>query len=361
MSAEARLRALLDDAVARGVTPGFSCVVAAGAPEGPRFSYAGGRTHREPDAFSTYEGTVFDLASLTKILSTTLLCAHAVAEGALSLDEEPWPSWPGVTVRNALLHDGGLLWWAPFYERVPAPVLGLPEGARIVVEEVLRTPLARAVGESTVYSDLGFIALGALVEERLESRLDRAFDDVAARAYGQTALRYVPLYEDGYHPALPHVAATSLCEWRGRVMQAQVNDDNAFAMGGVAGHAGLFGTAADVEAAARFHLGCATGAKSGPLAEALRSFSSWQGPRRLGYDRPTDGGTTGGAVSDRGFGHLGFTGTSLWLDPDGPAEGGALYVLLTNRVCESRENLGIKELRPAFHRAAREWLEDKRR
>lgn len=358
--AEARLRALLDDAVERGVTPGFSCVVASGAPGGPRLTYAAGKTHRDPGAFDVDERTVFDLASLTKVLSTTLLCAHAVSEHALSLDEEPWPSWPGVRVRNALLHDGGLSWWAPFHERVPSLFVGLPEGAHVVVREVLATPLARAVGSETVYSDLGFIALGALLEERLGQRLDRAFDDVSRRAYGATGLRYVPLFEEGFHPSLPHVAATSRCPWRGRVLQGQVNDDNAFAMGGIAGHAGLFGTAVDVEAAGRFHLAAAMARTQGALAETLRAFASWDGPRRLGYDRPSEGGTTGGAVSARGFGHLGFTGTSLWLDPEGPGEDGALYVLLTNRVCESRDHVppggGIKELRQAFHRAARAWL-----
>ncbi len=355
-SSGAALRALLDDAVHSGATPGASCVVTTADPAGPRFAYATGRTQREPDAFDVGEHTVFDLASLTKVLSTTLLCAHAVAEGALALDEQPWPSWPGVTVRNALLHDGGLLWWAPLHERVSSFDVGLPAGSRKVIDEVLRTPLARPPGAETVYSDLGFIALGALLEERLGQRLDRAFYDVARRSYGETGLCYVPLYEEGFHPALPHVAATSYCEWRARVVQAQVNDDNAFAMGGIAGHAGLFGTAEGVEAAARFHLAAHNGSSTTPLASALRAFSSWDGARRLGYDRPTEGGTTGGAVSERGFGHLGFTGTSLWLDPEGPGEGGALYVLLTNRVCESRENQAIKQLRPAFHRAAKAWL-----
>lgn len=356
-AAESRLKALLDEALDAKVTQGLACVVTTAAKDGPRFSYACGKTHRDEGAFDVDERTVFDLASLTKVLSTTLLCASAVSEGKLSLDEEPWPSWPGVRVRNVLLHDGGLLWWAPFFERVPSLLVGLPEGGEDVVREVLATPLAHAVESKTVYSDLGFIALGALLEERLGQRLDRAFDEVARQAYGETGLRYVPIFEEGFHPAIPHVAATSRCPWRLRVLQGQVDDDNAFAMGGIAGHAGLFGDVSDVEAAGRFHLAAAMGRLEGPLAETLRAFASWDGPRRLGYDRPTEGGSTGGALSSRGFGHLGFTGTSLWLDPEAPGEDGALYVLLTNRVCESRMNQGIKELRPAFHRAAREWLE----
>jgi serine-type D-Ala-D-Ala carboxypeptidase len=355
VSAEAELRALLDDAVASGTSPGLVAVVSAG---GVRFEHAAGRTARFEGSPAVGADTVFDLASLTKVLSTTLLCAHAIEVGLLALDEAPWRAWPGVSVKNALLHDGGLLWWAPFHERVPGPVVGLPAGARALLAKVLAAPPTAPPGQQTVYSDLGFIALGALLEERLGDRLDVLFDAAAKDAYGPTGLRYVPLFDEGYHPALPDVAATSLCPWRGRVMQGQVNDDNAFAMGGVAGHAGLFGTARDVEAAARFFLAEARRPRS-EGESVLGGFARYDGPRRLGFDRPTEGGTTGGAIGERGFGHLGFTGTSLWLDPDGPGDEGAVYVLLTNRVCESRQSEGIKKLRPAFHRAARRFLEER--
>lgn len=347
MSAEAELVALLDDA-RDTVAPGLACVVASGAADGPRFVHATGVVHDDEGAPPVTERTVFDLASLTKILATTLLCGYAIEEDKLALDEEPWPRWPGATVRHVLLHNAGLLWWAPFYLNVPGPSVGLPAGRQHVLDEVLATPLERGVGEKTVYSDLGFIALAALLEERLGDRYDRLFDAVANASYGATGLRYVPLFEDGYHPALPDVAATERCAWRNRLVQGQAGDNNCFAMGGIAGHAGLFGSVLDVEKAARYHLS---------LPDRLRALATWDGERRLGYDRPTEGGTTGGAVSDRGFGHLGFVGTSLWLDPEGPAPGGALYVLLTNRVCPTRENLAIKQLRPAFHRAARRWLE----
>jgi CubicO group peptidase (beta-lactamase class C family) len=350
VSAELALRELLDDA-RDSVAPAIACVVAAGDPGGPRFVYAQGFTHDEDDAPAVNEHTAFDLASLTKILSTTLLCAYAVETDRLRLDEEPWPGWPGVSVRHVLLHNGGLVWWAPFFERVEPRDVGTPAGARAVTSEVLSTELARAVGSETVYSDLGFIALTALLEERLGDRYDRLFDAVAKESYGETGLRYVPIFEQGYHPALPDVAATERCAWRRRLVHGQANDGNCFAMGGIAGHAGLFGSVLDVESAARY-----------PLALPARtaSFATWDGERRIGYDRPTEGGTTGGAVSDRGFGHLGFTGTSVWLDPDGPAEGGALYVLLTNRVCPTTDNDRIKQFRPAFHRAGRAWLEAQR-
>jgi len=353
VTAEAALKDLLDQACDPDsdsyVAPGLACVVAAGDNTGPRFAYAAGVVHGEPGAAPVAQDTVFDLASLTKILSTTLLCAYAVEQERLSLDEAPWAGWPGATIRNVLLHNAGLVWWAPFFDRIEPQLVGLPAGSRAVVDQVLGTALARPVGGKAVYSDLGFIALGALLEERLGDRLDHLFCAVADECYGKSGLGYVPLFEQGYHPHLPDVAATEQCPWRRRLLQGQANDGNCFAMGGIAGHAGLFGSVLDVEKAARYHLS---------LPPRLLAFATYDGERRLGYDLPTEGGTTGGALSTRAFGHLGFTGTSVWLDPEGPTAGGAVYVLLTNRVCPTVENLEIKKLRPAFHRAARRFLDD---
>ncbi|MFZ9888906.1 MAG: hypothetical protein ACO3JL_15525, partial [Myxococcota bacterium] len=130
---------------------------------------------------------------------------------------------------------------------------------------------------------------------------------------------------------------------------------NAYAMGGVAGHAGLFGTGLDVERAARVHLEALCGGNSLPFASTLRRFLTAPTERALGWDRASSGGSTGGALSTEAVGHLGFTGTSLWLDPRGPG-GGAYYVLLTNRVCETRQNDGIKAVRQRFHQAAQRFL-----
>lgn len=355
---EQALRALLDRAVSEGVTPGLVAVAANGGEGGLRFVHAAGRLRYDEDAFAVEPDTIYDLASLTKALSTTLLAAVAVCEGALSLDEAPWPSWPGVTVAHALRHDGGLVAWSPFYQRaLDGRVVGLPAGGRVVVDAVLDTPPAAPPGAATVYSDLGFIALGALLEERLAGRLDHLFARAAREAWGESGLRYVPLFEEGYHPAYSRVAPTEECPWRARVVQGQVHDDNAFAMGGVAGHAGLFGSAADVEQAAR-HLLDATRSSDGGLRGRLRAFALAEGTRGLGFDRATKDGTTGGALSETAFGHLGFTGTSMWMDPEGPGREGSLYVLLTNRVHPSRDGQGIRELRVGFHRAARALLDE---
>lgn len=336
-------------AVEEGVTPGAAAVVLTG--DHRRKAAVAGFLHRGEGALPVDEATVWDLASLTKLLSTTLVVARAVDAGRVALDEEPWPaSWPGVTVAHVLRHDAGLPAWAPLYEHARrAGVCGLGDGARVVTEKARALTPEAAPGARTLYSDLGFIALGAWLEERLGAPLDRAFADVAI-AFGDHELRFVRLDVDGFHPAVPRVAPTERCPWRRRALHGQVHDDNAFAMGGVAGHAGLFGSLLDVEAAARYFLRSLVEGRDPTLA----SFAAGSGERGLGFDRASPTGTTGGALSERAVGHLGFTGTSLFIDPAPP---GAAYVLLTNRVHESREHKErIFAVRQAFHREAASWV-----
>jgi CubicO group peptidase (beta-lactamase class C family) len=208
----------------------------------------------------------------------------------------------------------------------------------------------------TTYSDLGFIALGALLEERLEMPLEDAFNGVARSYYGTTSMQYVPLWRDGFHSNYCDCAPTEACPWRKRVVQGQVHDDNAFVMGGVAGHAGLFGTLDDVSQAS-YQMLRRVMRPTTDLDRVLSSFVQAEGIRGMGFDRPTPGGTTGNALSSSAFGHLGFTGTSVWMDPQAPSSGGAVFILLTNRVHPSREREGIRALRIGFHEKARRWLE----
>lgn len=340
---------VLERAVAEDVTPGAAAVVLTG--DHRRTAAVAGYLHRGAGALAIDEDTVWDLASLTKLLCTTLVVARAVDAGRLALHEEPWPrQWPGVTVAHVLRHDAGLPAWRPLFEAARrAGVCGLPAGARVVVDAALAVAPEAAPGARTLYSDLGFIALGAFLEERLGEPLDVAFA-AAARALGPHELRFVRLDVDGFHPAVPRVAPTERCSWRRRALHGQVHDDNAFAMGGVAGHAGLFGSLFDVEAAARFFLRTLLSDAEPTLA----GFAGGEGERGLGFDRATPTGTTGGALSPRAVGHLGFTGTSIFVDPEPP---GAAYVLLTHRVHESREHKErIFAVRQAFHREAARWV-----
>lgn len=337
------MKDVLAAAIVDGTTPGAAALVIAA---GHSVVHCAGHLHREARAAAVDEDTIWDLASLTKLLSTTLLVARAVDERALALDETPWPRWPGVTIEHVLRHEGGLPNWRPLYEEArKRGVAGLPEGKRVVVEAALAVAAEQLPGAATSYSDIGFIALGALLEQRL-GPLDAVFAEEARRRFGDTGLRFVRLDVDGFHPAVPAVAPTERCSWRRRALQGQVHDENAFAMGGVAGHAGLFGSLRDLEKVARFFLEDMT-----PTLRAFARVPDELARRPIGFDRATPAGSTGGALSGASVGHLAFTGCSLWIDPLAQRA----YVLLTNRIHETREGGAEKilALRQRFHRAAR--------
>jgi CubicO group peptidase (beta-lactamase class C family) len=347
------VQALLDDAVARGVTPGAAARI--DRLDGASFRFFAGERGLAPTNTPVDEHTIYDLASLTKLLSTTWLCARAVRDGVVSLDECPWPVWPNVRVRDVLAHRAGLPAWLPLYEDAAAHrVLGLVEG-RMRVESKARAVVAEHAPDTrTIYSDVGFIALGALVEKRIGERLDRAFRELTP-AHARGGARFLPIFEQGYVTPLSRVAPTERCSLRGRIVHGQVHDENAYAMGGIAGHAGLFGTVDDTALLALELLRALIDDAHRDHA-VLRAFADTPGERPLGFDRATLDGSTGGALSEHAVGHLGFTGTSLWIDRAHP-RGPATFVLLTNRVHPSRENNGIRELRPRFHRAAARLLE----
>lgn len=333
------MKDVLVSGIADGTTPGAAALV---LHDDVVQRFCAGALHRERSARAVDEDTVWDLASLTKLLSTTLLAARAIDEGKLALDEAPWPHWPGVTVEHVLRHESGLPAWQPLFEAArKAGRAGLPEGKRIVVDAALAVVPEAPPRERTRYSDIGFIALGALLEQRFAAPLDEVFVDEARTRFGATGLRFVRLDRDGFHPTVPLVAPTERCAWRRRAMHGQVHDENAFAMGGVAGHAGLFGTLRDMEACARFFLGAMT--------PTLRAFAApAEAPRRpIGFDHATGGASTGGALPANTVGHLGFTGVSLWADRDNQRA----YVLLTNRIHETREGGAEKilALRRRFH------------
>lgn len=294
--------------------------------------------------------TVYDLASLTKLLCTTVLVADDVAAGLIRLDEAPWSWWPGITVEHVLRHSSGLPAYRPFFEqlhqeRKNGVLLGRRAGKALVVDAALRTMPEALPGERTLYSDIGFIALGALLEDRHDKALDALW--LAHPLSADTGLRFVDLEQQGYHPALPAVAPTERCPWRKRIVQGQVHDDNAYCMGGVAGHAGLFGSLDDLVVVASRLLW-----RLRDPTDILHTFAKLPGTagRPLGFDLATPGGSTADVLSTHTVGHLGFTGTSLWFD----LETEVAYVLLANTVHYGREGIGgrNKALRQAFHRAA---------
>jgi CubicO group peptidase (beta-lactamase class C family) len=343
------LRRICRDAVADGVTPGL--VVLIGQGEGDRFFEAFGDRQREPFPAPASGETVYDLASLTKALVTSVLAMQAVAAGRLSLDE-PAPGTAGAagaTVRHLLAHASGLPAHRPFYEQAPTRA-GL-------VALAAAEPLVYPPGSRSLYSDLGFILLGDLLEQRLGARLGAlAEGQIFAPAGTRTLLFPGP----GQHETLRGhpVAPTERCPFRRRLIVGEVHDLNAAAMEGEAGHAGLFGAAGDVSLLV--HALCAAwrdrGAGPAPLVpgEVLRTF--WQAAGfpgsqwRLGWDGPAPHGSLAGQVISRAaVGHLAFTGCSLWIDP----ERETFVLVLANRVHPTaRDDPRYRTLRPALNDAA---------
>ena len=351
-----RLDAYLQRAIAEGVVPG--AVVGVGSHGKLVWHHAYGSAATTPARRPMHIDTIFDIASLTKVIGTTslMLCAHH--EGVCALDDRldvyDWgmaiPSaLGGVALRQLATHTGGLEAWLPLYETL-SPVL--PDRVAIATQLIVSQPLAYEPGTQVRYSDLGFILLGYFLEHQYGKPLATLFLDKVAKPLGLDAMAYRPLGSASPLPDEPEAyAATELCSWRGRVLVGEVHDENCWAMGGVAGHAGLFATVEAVWQFAQALLDTVTGRREW-LPPALLQ-QSWQrqpwpsgSTRAVGWDTPSAvRSTAGDYFSPHAIGHLGFTGTSLWID----WERDVIVVLCTNRVHPSRQSSGIQQLRPAVH------------
>ncbi len=329
------LTALLDSAIAaRAATGGVVAVSWRGA----RFLYGTGKLAlddpRRPDGHSVY-----DLASLTKVIATTTLALQAVEEGRLNLDQPVaryLPAFRGagkdrVTVRHLLTHSSGLRADSPLWRQTP--------NADSALGFVNAMPLDTVPGARMVYSDMGAIVLGEVLERVLGGRLDRLAHDRIFAPLGMSSTRFRPP-----ESWIPHIAATEYdTAWRKRVVRGEVHDEKAAWLGGVAGHAGLFGSALDVLTFGEWLLARVTGG-SGMAREFVRRQEVVPGSTRaLGWDTPAPGNSAGTLLDSGSFGHTGFTGTSIWVDPSL----GLVIVLLTNRVNPTRNNPRIGPLRIA--------------
>ena len=303
-----------------------------------------GRLTFEAESPPTSEDTIFDLASLTKVLATTALVMRQIERGALGLDDPVAryvPAWrddgPAVTIRDLLAHCSGL----PAHE----PLFRKHSGRTAFEDAIVRTPRAYEPRTTSVYSDLGFMLLGFILESI--ATLETQFDTMRLQMGGIQDLQFNP-------PALwrSRTAPTRLDPWRKRLLVGEVDDDNAWALGGAAGHAGLFGAAPSVGDCARHWLQVLAGRKGVFTQETARTFitrrTEIQGSSRaLGWDTMLPTSSCGTRMSSRAFGHVGFTGTSLWIDPDRSV----YVVLLTNRVHPNPDNQAIAHVRPAVHDA----------
>lgn len=311
--------------------------------------------------------TIYDLASLTKPLATTTAILCLVRDGRVSLDdpaqqhiEELKGSSIGeATVYHLLTHSSGLPAWRPLYERIAEEerrtpgVLGGPAAQRLALTLIRQEPLEDRPGARSVYSDLGFLLLGLLVERVSGSTLPDYCRQAVFEPMGASLFFLGPQATGaGQAPAvdLALIAPTEEDPWRGRLLRGEVHDENAHALGGAAGHAGLFGTASAVSAVADHWLDGWLGRSPALPADLAKRFtarqegiagSSWA----MGWDTPSEPSSSGRRFSASSFGHLGFTGTSIWVDPTKELE----VVLLSNRVHPTRRNEAIKQFRPKIH------------
>jgi CubicO group peptidase (beta-lactamase class C family) len=316
--------------------------------------------------------TLFDLASLTKPLAATTVAMRLTDQGKLRVGDRVARWLPelersgtrGMRVWQLLAHASGLPAWLPLFRQVAGMAPGRRRAA--IRRRAAAAALSARPGERAIYSDLGYILLDWLLERcgggGAGSRLDRQFARLVAGPLGLERTLFSRLDRPDRLQRLRQrwdFAPTERCPWRGRRLVAEVHDDNCHAMGGVSAHAGLFSTAHEVHLLAREVARAYHGRDSGPLAtKVVRRFLDWGrrpagSTRVLGWDTPAPGGSSAGRHLGPGaVGHLGFTGTSLWIDL--PRR--TWVVLLTNRVYHGREPNPLRAFRPRLHDAVMRWL-----
>jgi CubicO group peptidase (beta-lactamase class C family) len=339
------LQTILNRGVADSAFPGAIAVI--GTHAGPLVTVSAGHLDWAPSPVPTTE-TLWDIASLTKVVGMTSAMMQLVESGKVDLDapvQRYLPEWTGpgkdrVTVRDLITHRSGLPAFKQYFKLNLSP------------DSTLRlffaTPLDTTPGARMVYSDIGAILLGKIVERVSGESLDAY---LARHVFGPLGMR-----DTRYRPdssLLSRIAPTEKDPWRGRHIRGEVHDENAAALGGVSAHAGLFSSANDLERLARVYLngGALDGARLARSA-TIRQFTTVQdstfSSRALGWDTPSENSSAGHFITRPAFGHTGFTGTSFWVAPQHD-----LYViLLTNRVNPTREHSRIGPVRVAVADAA---------
>jgi len=354
-----KLCMVMERAVEEGVFPG--AVLLADIPGRPFFCRAFGRARLAP-AVPVTEDTVFDLASLTKPLALAATFMALADMGRISFCSSLGEALPGLAGSDKkdlkmswlLAHCAGFPAWKPYHSSLTAFPLNQrrQELAKLIAHE----PLEYEPKTQTLYSDIDYMALGLAVEQAGGQALDALARELIYKPLGiDDELFFVD--PAGARPVGRVFAATAPCTQAGEIQEGVVNDENARALGGVAGHAGLFGTARGVwrllrELLCLFQGGAGEGIIRPATAKTFLSRKEGQGTFVLGFDTPRRPSSRSGRhFSDSSVGHLGFTGTSFWMD----LEKGAIVILLSNRVFCNSGNEAIKAFRPVIHDAAMEW------
>ena len=356
-----------EDAVIQGVFPGAVLLVGRG--DEIVYEQAFGSRSLMPTITPMDRSTIFDLASLTKPLATTVVLMLLVSEKKICLDDRVTRFFPAfgvfgkheITLRHLLNHSSGLPHWRPYYEDVlkrdkagEINFVASQAAKQYVFTQIHREKPVSPAGLQGLYSDLGFMVLGEIVEAISDSTLDRFCQDRIFEPLGLESTFFVDLMRSRSQrlQAIEEmIAPTEDCPWRKKILRGEVHDDNAYAIGGVAGHAGLFSSVRDIHQLLACLNRCIRGSDSFLPQELIEEFLSRDEAVKnstyaLGWDTPSENGSSSGKYfSPHSVGHLGFTGTSIWWD----LEKNSHVVLLSNRVHPTRKNEKIREFRPYIH------------
>ncbi len=341
-----RINALLQKGVKERVYPGAVLLVAV---SGRIVEFcAVGYSQLLPYPISMKRKTIFDLASLTKPLATSLAIMRLVEDGLIGLDmpvSEILPLPPQnrkITLRTLLSHSSGLPSWRPYYLKLVNYPMALRKD--IIRGWILKEELSFSPGKNELYSDLGFMLLEWIIEYITNIKMR----DFLIKLYAPLNLNKAFLSYPEHKIKRDEFAATGFCLWRKRIVQGEVHDENAFSMGGYSGHAGLFCTAMDVFIISDMLLGHYSGRRGDIFKRiTLEEFFRKQNKRwTLGWDTPApESSSSGSLFSENSVGHLGFTGTSIWMD----LEKEIIIIFLTNRTYPTRQNEKIRQFRPLIH------------
>jgi len=357
ISATKRIDTAMNKAISEKTFPGAALLVSQKGRVIHRNFYGNASLLPSPEPVT--DKTIFDVASLTKPLVTASLALIARAKKGLSLNAQASkylkeladsgiPDHRKITIRHLLRHASGLSAWKPYFEEIARErpdQIGKRSCRDLYLLKIAAEPLETPVAYRRVYSDLGFILLGILLENFFDRPLDVLFEEAVAKPLGLRNTFFIPVGAPLPRPP-ENLAATEESVWRKKLLRGEVHDDNAYALGGVAGHAGLFSHVDDLHA---FLLAVRQSVQGGHDLFPQEEMLEFVGPKskiKLCWDTPSpEDSQAGRHFSKNAIGHLGYTGCSFWID----FEKDFHVVLLTNRVHPSSKNESIKQFRPQIH------------
>jgi CubicO group peptidase (beta-lactamase class C family) len=359
MTSTKKIDEAFEEALSQGVFPG--AILAVGKEKKILFKKCYGLAERIPIERKLTLKTYFDIASLTKPLCTATLAIILVEKGVLDLETPLSKFFPKlkephsrIQIRHLLQHTSGLPSWKRYFEKWNPPAVtaeSLEEIQKELVKKILHESLEKEIGVTKTYSDLGYILLGVILEKLTQKPLDRLFQDLVAKPLNLTQTFFIRHF--GKTKRLPRTefASTGKCQWRRKILAGEVDDEHAWLLGGVAGHAGLFSTIDDLIKFANEFL--KIDSDEGKLIKKA-TFRTWIDAKPpLGWDTPSaQNSQAGNLFSKETIGHLAFTGCSIWID----LVKKFYVILLTNRVHPNRYNEAIKIFRPKIHDLALQTL-----